>query len=240
MKRIVLFFAIFIAAASAASASYQEALKLFQEQKYEESLKILAGMLVVDDDLKEGSPNYKIRFLAAHNHWKLGNANAVIAHLRRCMAIDTSTPDPYIDLALYFIEQKRPGDARTTAEDGLKVKDHHMFYWILGRVAMDRGDFNRAKELFEKSNALNPEFFVSYNDLGISLMKLKRFGEANAAFSVALAIKPDSAEINNNMALCYLKAGKDKEALQYAEKAAELDPENSSIKETIRKLKESR
>jgi tetratricopeptide (TPR) repeat protein len=240
MKRIVLLFAIFIMTASAASASYQEALKLFQEQKYEESLKILAGILVVDEDLKEGSPNYKIRFLAAHNHWKLGNATAVIAHLRRCTVIDPSTPDPYIDLGLYFIDQKRYGDARAAADEGLKVKEHHMFFWILGRAAMERGDYNRAKEFFEKANTMNPEFFISYNDLGITLMKLKRYGEANAAFSVALAIKPDSAEVNNNMALCYSRSGKEKDAIIYAEKAAALDPDNSSIKETVKKVKGSR
>lgn len=240
MKRIVLLFAIFFITASSASASYQEALKLFQEQKYEESLKVLAGILVVDDDLKEGSPNYKIRFLAAHNHWKLGNATAVVAHLRRCSVIDSATPDPYIDLGLYFIDQKRYGDARAAADEGLKIKEHHMFYWILGRAAMERGDFNRAKEYFEKGNTMNPEFFISYNDLGITLMKMKRYGEANAAFSVALAIKPDSPEVNNNMALCYLRSGKEKDAIVYAEKAAELDPGNDVIKETVKKLNESR
>jgi tetratricopeptide (TPR) repeat protein len=238
MKKIVIILTILFMISSAAFASYDEAVKLFEEKKYEDSLKILADILVVDDDLKEGSPNYKIRFLAAHNHWKLGNPKSVIAHLRRCMDIDASTPDPYIDLGIYFLETGRYSDAAAIAEEGLKVKEDHMFFWILGRVAMARKDFNRAKELFEKGNTMNPEFYISYNDLGITLMKLKRYGEANAAFSVALAIKPDSAEINNNMALCYFMTEKYKEALTYAEKAAELNPESSEIKNTITKIKE--
>lgn len=239
MKQIVPFLIIILMTGSAASASYSEALKLFEEKKYEESLKILGDILVVDDDLKEGSPNYKIRFLAAHNHWKLGNANSVIAHLRRCMVIDPATPDPYIDLGIYFIEQKRFQDALSIAEEGLKVKETHMFYWILGRTAMERGDLARAKGFFEKGNAMNPEFFISYNDLGITLMKLKRYGEANASFSVALAIKPDSAEVHNNMALCYLMTEKFKEALTYAEKATQLNPQSIEIKSTIARIKEA-
>jgi len=239
MKKILIIFTIIFMTASAAFASYQEALELFKGEKYEESLKILADILVVDDDMKEGSPNYKIRFLAAHNHWKLGNAKSVIAHLRRCMDIDPKTPDPYIDLGIYFIENKRYGDAAAIAEEGLKVKEDHMFFWILGRAAMEKKNYTRAKELFEKANTINPEFYISYNDLGITLMKLKRYGEANAAFSVALAIKPDSAEINNNMALCYHMTEKYKEALNYAEKAAELNPESSEIKDTISRIKQT-
>ena len=239
MKHLVLSLLIIFMLSSAASASYNEALKLFQEHKYSESLKILGDILVVSDDLKEDSPNYKIRFLAAHNHWKLGNTNAVVTHLRRCMAINPATPDPYIDLGIYFIEQKRFGDAISIAEEGLKVKETHMLYWIIGRVAMERGNLDKAKEYFEKGNALNSEFFISYNDLGITLMKLKRYGEANAAFSVALAINPDSAEVNNNMALCYLLTEKFKEALIYAEKAAKLKPESMEIKNTIARIKEA-
>ena len=239
MKKIVILITIIFMTSSALFASYEEAVKLFEEKKYEDSLKILADILVVDDDMKEGSPNYKIRFLAAHNHWKLGNAKSVIAHMRRCMDINPTTPDPYIDLGIYFLENKRYGDAVTISEEGLKVKEDHMFYWILGRVAMARKDYTRAKEFFEKGNTMNPEFYISYNDLGITLMKLKRYGEANAAFSVALAIKPDSAEINNNMALCYYMTEKYKEALNYAEKAAELNPESSEIKNTIAKIKET-
>lgn len=239
MKKISILVTVILMTASAAFASYDEALKLFQEQKYEESLKILADILVVADDLKEGSPNYKIRFLAAHNHWKLGNTKSVVAHLRRCMDINPSLPDPYIDMGIYFLENRRYSDAAAIAEEGMKVKEDHMFYWIMGKASMGLKDYNRAKELFEKGNTMNPEFYISYNDLGITLMKLKRYGEANAAFSVALAIKPDSAEINNNLALCYLMTEKYKQALTYAEKAAELNPESREIKNTIARIREA-
>ena len=67
---------------SNAFAVYDQALALFQENKFQESLNILGQDLIVADDFKPGSPNYKIRFLAAHNHWKLGNEESDSAHFR--------------------------------------------------------------------------------------------------------------------------------------------------------------
>ena len=151
----------------AAFASYDQALALYQGKKYQESLAMVADELVVADDYKENSPNYKLRYLAAHNHWKLGNDQSAVAHFRKCMSIKKSAIEPYIDCAMLLLEKQRFGDAASIAEDGLKLKDDPMLYWVLGRVAMARKDFWRAKELLEKANSLDPKLYVSYNDLGI-------------------------------------------------------------------------
>ncbi len=227
---------LIIAMSSAAFASYDEAVKLFQEKKYQESLKILAAELVVSDDFKEGAPNYKLRYLAAHNHWKLGNERSVIAHFKRCMEINKTSVNPYVDLALYLMEQKRYKDVYAIVKDGMKIKSDAMFYWILGRSYLDQGVFWKAKTFLEKANSINPEFFVSYNDLGVVLMKLKKYGDANAAFSVALAINPDSSEVNNNMALSLYMMNKIDEAKKFSKRASEINPESLEIKEVLKKI----
>ena len=223
-----------------AFAEYDEALRLFNEKNYKESLAILAQELIAADDYKTGSPNYKIRFLAAHNHWKLGNIESASAHFRRCMAIDKSNVDPYIDIAIMLVERGKLNEAVSVIEDGLKVKEDPMLLWILGRTYYKKGNFLRAKELLEKANSMDPEFYFSYNDLGIVLMKLKKFGDANAAFTVALAIRPDSAEINYNIAQSLLQMEKNNEALDYAKRALELDPNSESIKRLNKKIEDSK
>lgn len=210
-------------------ASYDEALKLFKEKKYDESLKKLGDELEVSRDMEAGAPNYKIRFLAAHNHWKLGNREAVISHFKRCMDIQKDTVDPYIDLSLFLAEQGLLNDAETYARKGLTVKDSAMLYYVLGKVSLIRQNYWRAKELFEKANSVDPEIYMSYNGLGIALMKLEKYGDANTAFTVALAIRPDSSEILNNMGLSLEKLGKNKEAYEYYKKANSLDMENKVI-----------
>ena len=236
MKKIIIISMMICLNTGMAFASYDQALALYQEGKYQESLAMVANDLVVAEDYKENSPNYKLRFLAAHNHWKLGNAESAVAHFRKCMSIRKTAVEPYIDCAVLLLEKQRFGDAASIAEDGLKIKDDPMLYWILGRVAMARKDFWRAKELFEKANSMDPELYVSYNDLGIVLVNLNKAGDANAAFSVALAIYPDSAEANYNMAYSCMLIGKKNDALSYSKRALELAPNNEAVKKLIQKI----
>jgi Flp pilus assembly protein TadD len=224
----------------AAFASYDQALALYQGKKYQESLAMVADELVVADDYKENSPNYKLRYLAAHNHWKLGNEQSAVAHFRRCMSIKKTAVEPYIDCAMLLLEKHKFRDAASIAEDGLKVKDDPMLYWVLGRVAMVRKDFWRAKELLEKANSLDPELYVSYNDLGIVLIQLNKAGDANTAFSVALAIYPDSAEANYNMAYSCFLLGRKNDAVLYSKRALELSPDNEAVKKLIQKIESDR
>ncbi len=229
MKKLILtFFAILLS--SSAFAAYDKALELYQENKFQESLAVCAEDLIMAEDFKPGSPNYKIRYLAAHNHWKLGNVESASIHFRKCMAIDKTKIDPYIDLSMLLIEKRKFKEAGSVIEDGLKVKEDAMLFWLLGKIALERRDYQRARTLFERANGIDPEFYISYNDLGIALMKLGKYGDANAAFSVAYAINPDSMEINNNMAYSLYKMEKKNEALPYIKKAMELASGNESVK----------
>lgn len=236
MKKLFFVLLLLITMNSEVFAAYDQALALFQEKKYQESLVILGQDLVLADDFKQGSPNYKIRFLAAHNHWKLGNEESASSHFRKCMAIDKSKVDPYIDLAIMLSEKGKLNSAISVIEDGFNVKEDPMLFWIMGRVYYQKGNLERAKELLEKANSLDPELYFSYNDLGIVLMKMGKLGDANAAFSVAIAINPNLVEINFNIAQSLVMMGKNKDAESYAKKALSMAPENDMIKNLIKKI----
>jgi len=240
MKKLLFFSLFFTMLSSNVFASYEEALTLFQEKKYQESLDMLAQDLKVSDDFKQGSQNYKIRYLAAHAHWKLGNKDSASLHFRKCMEIDKSKVDPYIDLTILLVEKGRLGNASSVAEDGLRIKEDPMLYWILGRISYLKKNYSRAKVLLEIANSKDPEFYFSYNDLGAVLMKLGKFGDANTAFSVALALNPASAEINSNIAQSLIMMGKAGDAESYAKKALELAPDNEMIKNLVKKIEETK
>jgi len=218
-------------------ASYAEALKLYENKDYKNSLKMIAAELEVANDAKPDSPNYNLRFLAAHNHWKLGNTKSAIDHFNRCMEINKKKVDPYIDLAMLLIEAKKYGDAETITKRGLEIEKSYLLYYLQGLISLKRGNFWRAKEMFEKSNSINPELYLSYNALGIALMRLKKYSEANTAFSAALAMKPKSAEILNNIGMSYEKLGKNKEALEYYENARAVDEKNEAVGKNLARLK---
>lgn len=237
MKKIVSMTVILLFTSMIASASYQAALELYEKQDYRASLKMIADELETANDGKTDSPNFNLRFLAAHNHWKLGNTKSAIDHFTKCIAIRKKSVDPYIDLAMLQIEMKKYGDAENTARKGLEIEKSAELCYLVGLSSLKRGNFWRAKEMFEKANSLNPELYYSYNALGVALMRLKKFGEANTAFSAAQAIRPKSAEIMNNLGMSCEYLGKVKEAKEYYEKAALLDEKNQVVSTNLERIK---
>ncbi len=222
---------------SVALASYEDALELYTEQKYKKSLKMIADELVIEKDLEPESSNFKLRYLAAHNHWKLGNTGSAIAHFKRCTEIQKENPDPLIDLSLLFLDMARAGDARFFAKKALKIKEDPIVYYILGNISVARKYYWKAKEHFEKAISIDPELYIAYNGLGITLMRLKKYSEANTAFSAAMAMSPESPEILNNMATCLKRMGKLNEAHGHYSTAIAKVPDNKVILNNMNHLK---
>jgi tetratricopeptide (TPR) repeat protein len=240
MKKSLLIFMVVLFTSSTAFASYQEALNLFQSKKYKETLGVLGNDLVVEKDRDPNSPNYELRYLAAHAHWKLGNYEPAIAHFKRCAEIRSDIPDPLIDLSLMLIEMKKFKDAETYAARSITVQKSAMGYYALGKCAYGIGNFWKAKECFEKSISIDPLLSVAYNELGCTLMKLERYNHANTAFSAALAIMPASPVILNNMGFSLEKMGKKKEAIEYYTRAGQVDPGNGQIRKNLARVKEAK
>ncbi|MBN2042145.1 MAG: tetratricopeptide repeat protein [Spirochaetes bacterium] len=238
MRKIILMALVLFCSSAAVYASYGEALKLYEAGMYNDSLKMIAEELDISKDLEENSPNYDLRFLAAHNHWKLGNLGPAIVHFKKCTLIKKDVADPLIDLSLMLMDFKRYGDARYFAGKALEIKESAEPYYVLGGYDAVMGRYYAAKKNFEKAISFNPEFGVSYNALGVVLMKLGKFSEANTAFSAALVFLPESAEVLNNIALSLEKTGKNGQALEYLNKAFEKDPNNREIQKNLSRLKD--
>ena len=219
---LILFFSVAVFSAS----KYDKALNYFKNKEYKKSLKILGEILDVKNDLKKDSNNYKIRFLAAHNHWKLGNKDNAIIHLSRCIDMQRTNADPYIDLAMLYNDYKEHFKALNFALKARDLKKTAMVYYTLGVTYLKLKNFWKSKVMFEKANSLDPEFYASYNGLGIALLHLKKYGEANTAFSVALAGNPESAEILNNLAI----------SLEYASINKKVEKKKNLLKQALRNL----
>lgn len=217
-------------------ASYDDALSLFQKKLYKDSLAKIAAVLEVGRDMEPDSPNYKLRFLAAHNHWRLGNLEPAIAHFKRCIDIKKGSADPLIDLGLMLLEQNRYGDAEVYARKAAAIQKSALAYYIMGNASYGVGNYWRAKELLEKAIAEDPGLYVAYNCLGAALMKLKRYNQANTAFSAALAMGPPGPELHNNIGFSLELSGKLKEALGHYKKAAEMEPDNPVIRQNMARL----
>ena len=78
---------------------------------------------------------------------------------------------------------------------------------LAGRRSFDRGDYTQAAEHWSAAVALEPDSVKLRNRLGMALTRLKRYGDAEAAFKAAAALNPGAPEALFNLGLLHLHWG---------------------------------
>lgn len=211
------------------AASYDEAIELFNKGQYLESLNNLATIL---GSLGTSNPTeeYRLRVLAAHNHWKMGNHVKAMIHLRRCEEIAPGK-ELYIDMMLISLQFNQNRDAAVYARKILEYDgtSSHAVYG-LGEVALRENDLASAQKYFEQCVSDDPELYVGWVGLGKTFFQMKKYSQANTAFSTALALNANSAQLMSNVAISYFYIDKKNEAIEYIDKALSLEPDNKAIR----------
>ena len=113
-------------------------------------------------------------------------------------------------------------------------------YASLGELYMDKNDFEKAKEYFEKSINIDPSnHALSYNVAEI-LFNSNKIDEAIYYYKLAAKIKPDWPKSYLKLGYCYLNKGQMETAIDYLNKYVELSPEDdpqvNSVKNIIKQL----
>jgi tetratricopeptide (TPR) repeat protein len=113
-------------------------------------------------------------------------------------------------------------------------------YASLGELYMDKEDFEKAKDYFEKSIAIDPSnYALSYNVAEI-LFNSNNIDEAIHYYKLTAEIKPEWPKSYLKLGYCYLNKGDTKTAIDYLNKFIELSPEDdpqvSAVKNIIKQL----
>jgi tetratricopeptide (TPR) repeat protein len=102
-----------------------------------------------------------------------------------------------------------------------------VFYWEIGSLLMDVGNYPRAITIFKKAVRLDPKDAIAWGLLGISLIHVSDYQGAEKALRACIKLKPLS--YYHVCLACSLRMqGKLNEALRYCKKAIKLnktDPE---------------
>jgi len=124
--------------------TYQKALELFNKQDYEGSLDQIRHVI------KSDMQNYKLRYLAAHNHWKLGNFESASAHFQTAIAVESLKPEAAIDYSLMLIHQRKYRtvyqvlNAMVYRLNKNKITVPAKIYNIYARTALLEGNISKA------------------------------------------------------------------------------------------------
>jgi Flp pilus assembly protein TadD len=94
----------------------------------------------------------------------------------------------------------------------------------LGKILLDAGEPEHAREHFETVIRLKPELAEPYDNLATALTQLGRVPEALDAFNQSLQRDPYASETHNNMGVVLAQSGRTAEALGHFEKALRRHP----------------
>jgi len=97
------------------------------------------------------------------------------------------------------------------------------FFNKLGLAAIGEANYAKAIANFKRAVQINPRDPELWKNLGEAYMLAHFYKKAEQSFRRALTLKPDYGEVYYDLGILYAQWGKDKEALKWLTKAANLD-----------------
>jgi tetratricopeptide (TPR) repeat protein len=127
---------------------------------------------------------------------------------------------------LAFHQQGRLADAeRIYGEILQRVPNHFDVLHLLGMIACQNRNYERAVQLISKAISINPNVASAYYSRGIALKELKRLEEALVSCDKAIALKPDYVDAYSNRGIALKELKRLEEALVSYDRAIELKPD---------------
>ena len=189
---------------------YKKALADYDIQQYEKSLDNIRHVIKSDMD------NYKLRYLAAHNHWKLGNFESAEAHFKRTISAEPNNAGPYIDYSLMQLHMRDYKRSEKTAKKGIKVLSGNKIevpsklYNIIARIKLLNGNAKESLEYAEKAKSLLDQKGTGVKDKleamvleARSQLLLKNFDKAELSMQWALSLRKTSPYLHNLLGYVY-------------------------------------
>ena len=183
---------------------YRKALNSYKQRKFEASLNHIRH--VIESNMLD----YRLRYLAAHNHWRQGNYRDAVVHFRTAIGQKPGHHAAYIDLSLMLVFQKNYTTARIVALEGInavKKAGKHVpakLYNILARISLYRSNYNSALENAQSAKAAYTsaadDYKMTKSFVKDRLESILLEGRANLALG-----KFDNAELSFRWALSLCK-----------------------------------
>ncbi|MEO5686186.1 MAG: type IV pilus biogenesis/stability protein PilW [Burkholderiaceae bacterium] len=137
-----------------------------------------------------------------------------------------------MELAAAYLGRNQPTDALDQVKQALQAKpDNPAAYGLRGLIYAALGDNEKADESFHRAMQLAPHDADLVHNYGWYLCQTRRFAEADAEFSRAIA-EPGYRSVSRTMlveGICQGRAGKPQDAERTLSRAYELDPANPTI-----------
>jgi len=133
--------------------------------------------------------------------------------------------DAKFQQAFALHEQGRLGEARSLYEQALQLQPEHFDAWhLMGVLAAQAGDPQRAVESIAKAIAIDPKNPAAHNNQGNALRELGRHAEAVRSYEQAISLEPRSALLYFNRGNSLTDCKRYAEAVASYDQAIALEP----------------
>jgi len=138
----------------------------------------------------------------------------------------------YYRMALHF----NPYDKDALALISEAEIDLKFLYLREGDTQRKEGNYDEAREFYDKAIQIDPHFAQAYNSRGILYFSKGMIREAIKDYEKALEYAPETAEIHYNLALAYLKTGDLRKAQEQLKELSGLMPHHRGIQNILKKM----
>jgi len=147
-----------------------------------------------------------------------------IGDLRAALELEPSNIEMHIGLAKALNKYGEKSESESVYQRGLAVTPYDWrLHKQLGMQHFQDGQYDQATVSFEEVVRLSPDNSQGFLNLGSAYYFLGRIADAEAAWRTSVRIKPRDAALSN-LATLLLKQGKNKDAAELYEQAAQLEP----------------
>jgi len=188
--------------------------------RHEESNRILESLAVEDPNL------FVIPFLEAENFSHARRWNDAERSYLTCLKLNPTFERALLGLARAYLAQEENEKARPVLELVIHQYPRNLLaVYALGQVARREGNQEEASRFFQRAVDAMPYVGYFQEDLGITLVDLKRYAEALGPLRRAEELGQEDARLEHYMGTALANVDRFKEAVEYYQKALKMQPD---------------
>lgn len=165
------------------------------------------------------------------------NYNDAKNYLHSCVSLEQNDAECYFVLSKIYEIEKDDEKALLNLKHATELdRNNKSFAFSFVSLLIKGNHQERAKDFLLENEKLLVSDYRYYSLLGVSLMELGKYSEANDAFKKSLKINPLSSQTYNNLGVLYKRLLNPEEAKKYFKKALSIDENNNEARKNLENL----
>ena len=175
--------------------------------------------------VEEHNPDmYLVPFLLGEAALKASDWKAAEDSLKRCLKINPTFDQAMTALARALHQQGKKTEARQWVDKALEVNPKNLKAWYQKGWMRIESDPDSAMADFQKALDIQPSFAIAHRDLGLILLKKRRYQEAAAHLEQAASLGLTHPKLYNFLGIAYSRTSRYRDAVKVYGKALDQEP----------------